>query len=66
MSSNPRAQKTLDHSEVNVLFAMTSTSDDPAAKAQEIMFSRGKTMVELQAANDLVTDEEWLRGMGAL
>ena len=66
MSSNPRAQKTLDRSEVNVLFAMMSTSDDPITKAQEVMFGRGKTMAELRAANDLVSDEEWLRSMGAL
>lgn len=66
MSSNPRAQKALDRSEVDVLFAMTSTSDDPIARAQGIMFGRGRTMAELRAANDLVTDEEWLRSMGAL
>ena len=66
MSSNPNAQKTLDRPDVNVLFAMTSTSDDSTERAGKVVLGGPKTMVEIRAANDLATDEELLRNSGAL
>ena len=64
MDKHPLSQKSIDRAEVNVLFAMTSASDDPIAKARDVMFRPKTTMAELRRANDTMSNEEYLRSLG--